>query len=644
MDRKPVVLDPIHGYIELEPLLQPLIDDPLVQRLRRISQTSTARSTYPSLTGTRFEHALGVMHLAKLAWTHAWNNSSAMQSAFQAAAESDIGATFGVTFSEQVRIAVGAVGLLHDVGHPPFSHAMEAFYSSNQASVFQDGTVRASFRSSRAPFHELAGRFMASQLIERVSDEPYPHLKDIIRSVLNASPSSGTWAGAVKSIVSGEIDIDRLDYLLRDAFHAGTEYGAIDHSRVVSAIEIREPTKSEFVTGVGYRARSAAEQLLLQRVQSYRWMYYHQRVVLSDHLLLRCTEIARRLGRSSDAQVRWQTEDVPAGMLFRKLEPNLDYLSPDAQSLLPTILDFGGSPSSPPETAESEAEAEFEDLAGQFNVYIDEIARDLRCNVDDSAVLTWLAQAALLARSLLWKQSTKSARTAGLLQLYLRYYDSLIHRHKNFLAVWKGFDDYRRLAETFASSVDYPALVADAFGKLFDESPGLGSDHFDALQTLFAQEQAAAYSRIERPVAVLNHVVTTLIAGRERAFAEHLNRSVNLGALGLVGVWEVAYKQVVSIKRDRQMARLFKGDDEESLSETSPLLRNLEDVVGESVKFFTYYCVFEYNGSMTPYDLRTRLQKALISALPSFSEDVLPQVMREQAKELVRLQRTRGLT
>lgn len=159
-----VVRDPVHGYVDVPAELDPLVRSGAVQRLRNISQTSRAVAGFPSMTGSRYEHALGTMHLAIRAWGHAWRNAfghaggdpATTRDAFRRAVLTGVRAEDPLDevsaawmagdpvedtllwqdFERRIGLVVGAVGLLHDVGHPPFSHVLEPFYARRVGEIF----------------------------------------------------------------------------------------------------------------------------------------------------------------------------------------------------------------------------------------------------------------------------------------------------------------------------------------------------------------------------------------------------------------------------------------------------------------------------------------------------------------------------
>ncbi|WP_342764048.1 HD domain-containing protein [Thermococcus thioreducens] len=165
-----LVHDPIHGHIELDEFAVRLVDTPEFQRLRRITQLGMAFLAYPSARHTRFEHSLGTFYLAKRIAEH---NPEIEEGAVHAA-------------------------LLHDLGHYPFSHTLEALYPRHEENT--KWLIR----------HGEIGDVLREQYSLREFIELFKH-----------------------PLVSGDIDADRMDYLVRDAYYTGVAYGLVDLDRLV---------------------------------------------------------------------------------------------------------------------------------------------------------------------------------------------------------------------------------------------------------------------------------------------------------------------------------------------------------------------------------------------------------------------------
>jgi HD superfamily phosphohydrolase len=308
--RRRVVRDPVHDYVEVPGELEALVASPAFQRLRNISQNARADTRYPSLTGSRYEHGLGTMHLAAAAWASAWRNcDDEVRPRFAHEVIDELrgvpdpdpctsrwlaGADVEDTplwhdFPRVVGLVVATVGLLHDVGHPPFSHVLEDFYRARIEQVMGPDAARdqAAYAATtgHGQFHEWAGL----QIFDALPDECFRHLpRTFVRLVLS-DREGDDWAHCLHGIIDGQFDVDRLDYLMRDGLRAGTELGSIDSRRLVESLELHQ-LPGGWRIGLGARAISAFETLLVQRAQHYRWIIHHHAAVGADAALTRCAE------------------------------------------------------------------------------------------------------------------------------------------------------------------------------------------------------------------------------------------------------------------------------------------------------------------------------------------------------------------
>jgi HD superfamily phosphohydrolase len=232
-----IVRDPLWKNIRLDETARRLVDSAPFQRLRYVRQLGLAHLVYPGATHTRFEHALGAWHLASIT----------------AALLAERGSLGDVDPAEMP--IVRATALLHDIGHYPFSHALEEI---------------------GAPHHEEVARPL-------ITTGP---VAGILRNALgNDSPERivalvrGASLSPLQGLISGSLDLDKLDYLRRDAFMCGVPYGEIDVDRLLNAIAVvRDPDTRAPTIGVAEKALSALESLLFAKYQMYRNVYWHHTV------------------------------------------------------------------------------------------------------------------------------------------------------------------------------------------------------------------------------------------------------------------------------------------------------------------------------------------------------------------------------
>jgi HD superfamily phosphohydrolase len=250
------IKDSVHDHIEVTGVAEALLDTPAMQRLRRVRQLGTVSLVYPSANHTRFEHSLGVYHLAAATLDH-------------------LGV--GGRTAERVR----AAALLHDAGHTPFSHNIERLLHRHTGKLHDDVT-------------DLVASGRVGSVLREHDLEP-GRIADLVRG-----------EGRYGQLVSGELDVDRMDYLVRDAHHTGVPYGTIDHGRLT-----RELT---FVDGTLVLAEGnvqTAESLLLARALMNPTVYQHHVARIGKAMLRRATE--RLLGAGKyDAETirRWDDPEL----------------------------------------------------------------------------------------------------------------------------------------------------------------------------------------------------------------------------------------------------------------------------------------------------------------------------------------------
>ena len=240
MTRPVTIRDPLWNTIQLDAQAARILDSAAFQRLRYIKQLGHAHLVYPGATHTRFDHAVGVYHLARRAL-------------------STLGERAGLDDLEPLDCAaIPLAGLLHDVGHYPFSHALEEL------------------EPGRLPGHHeaLAGRFLADPDVKAALDSAGPGMAERIEALIR-----GTSPSALQGLVSGSLDLDKIEYLERDARFCGVPYGEVDVDRLLYALVVlNDPVTGVAEVGVLEKGVAALESLLFAKYQMFRNVYWHHAV------------------------------------------------------------------------------------------------------------------------------------------------------------------------------------------------------------------------------------------------------------------------------------------------------------------------------------------------------------------------------
>jgi hypothetical protein len=250
-----ILRDPVWNNIRVDELTLELVDTEVFQRLRYVRQLGWTYLVYPGATHSRFEHALGTHHLSRrtLALLCEAKNS--------------------VSISEDEQTVVRSAALLHDVGHYPFSHALEEIGALHHEDV------------ARPLIMEGA---VASLLSSRIGSDAPARVFDLIRG-RSDSPLQG--------LISGSLDLDKIEYLKRDAFMCGVPYGEIDVDRLTNSLVIvDDPDTGKSSLGVQEKALSALESLLFAKYQMYRNVYWHHAVRSATAMYKRLVEDAVKTG------------------------------------------------------------------------------------------------------------------------------------------------------------------------------------------------------------------------------------------------------------------------------------------------------------------------------------------------------------
>lgn len=266
---------PIHGFIGLNAWERDIISQTAFQRLRRIRQLAWTDQVYPGATHTRFEHSLGVMHTATLLYDAIRQGSSEVLSAEWGYKKEGLDRDL-----QLVRL----VALLHDVGHAPFSHASEELFPRNE-------------KGKRYKHEHYSAAVVRSALKDVIEQHPlnttnYGFTAEDVAALLEGSTSAKQrlfW----RDLIDGQMDADRMDYLLRDSHHAGVQYGRYDLNRLVNTVVAIPGFRGRAPRlGISEGGSHAAEALVLARYFMFTQVYFHKtRVAFDIHLKGALTEL-----------------------------------------------------------------------------------------------------------------------------------------------------------------------------------------------------------------------------------------------------------------------------------------------------------------------------------------------------------------
>ncbi|MEO1518566.1 MAG: HD domain-containing protein [Bacteroidota bacterium] len=242
MNKKKIFNDPVYGFVSIPyPILFDLIEHPYFQRLRRIKQVGLTHYVYPGALHTRFHHALGALHLMTQAI--------------------DVLRSKGTKITEEEAVAVSIAILLHDIGHGPFSHALE------------HTLVNVHHESLSLLFMESLNETFDGQLdvCIQIFKDQYPKK-------------------FLYQLVSGQLDMDRMDYLNRDSFFTGVSEGVIGYDRIIKMLAVHD---GELV--VEEKGIYSIEKFLIARRLMYWQVYLHKTSLVAEQMLIRTLKRAKFL-------------------------------------------------------------------------------------------------------------------------------------------------------------------------------------------------------------------------------------------------------------------------------------------------------------------------------------------------------------
>jgi HD superfamily phosphohydrolase len=261
-----IINDPVHGFITInDPLIYEIISHPWFQRLRRISQMAMSYLVYPGAVHSRLHHALGAYHL--------------MHNALYELKQK------GVEFTEEEEQAAKIAILLHDIGHGPFSHALESLLVK-----------------------ELEHETLSLMIMEELNIEMSGKLTMAIKIFQNNYPKKFLY-----QLVSGQLDVDRMDYLTRDSFFSGVVEGMIGCDRILKMLTVHDGQLMVEEKGI-----YSIEEFLVSRRLMYWQVYQHKTVLSAEMMLVKILERARWLFQQGKLEIT-KTERLDK-LLFRDIQ------------------------------------------------------------------------------------------------------------------------------------------------------------------------------------------------------------------------------------------------------------------------------------------------------------------------------------
>jgi len=226
------IKDPVHGYVYINETEKDIVDSFPMQRLHRLRQLAGAEYVYPGANHTRFEHSIGTMYLAQ----RLTENSNLSQ-----------------YLSKEEAQTIHFAALLHDVGHGPFSHVFEHLLEKFLDKTHEEMTVWIVEKSELSDILEKAG-YDADAVAKLATGSL--HLKGKM---------------FMDQIIQSAVDVDKLDFIVRDSYHTGAEYGNVDVFRIIHMLDILNDN-----IAVDSGALSALESFILARIESFKSIYFHR--------------------------------------------------------------------------------------------------------------------------------------------------------------------------------------------------------------------------------------------------------------------------------------------------------------------------------------------------------------------------------
>ena len=572
-----IIRDPIHEYISIYEDEIPLLDCALLQRLRNIKQNGMAYYTYPALIVSRFEHSLGVMHLADRMLSSALVRSepSVTDEFISWCAQEFRWSEDKEAIKTRLSRVIRIVGLLHDLGQLPFSHTMEELIHQAVGSILPAAMINKwqdYVTTTEGSLHE----FLTVILIDLDQDisTAVGRDKDVVLRILRASPEDKTPYGTLHELVAFDIDADRGDYLLRDGYTSGAEFGRFDLSRLVEGMRLAKIVTSgrekTFVIRPTIRALSAVESLVIERYKSYRWLYYHHRVVATNRML---EEIVWRL-----LTCHW--DDIPP----------LD--------AIPLSFPL--------------AKTEFANVKNSKMSFLDDID-----------VVNILRQAKVLLRNEFEKsvEISTSEKWIGFREL-TALLDEILLRKKRGTPLWKDIGTYKQFNDRVANDIE----------RIFESHQRQKYKRTEGRML----PSEATHKTTENTDFTLNWLSEELL-GRSFAKRKELETKINkeLRKSNIDGflLLSVTFFKPWGYREEREYEVIGSSGDLFHLSDVSPMVKQLRETGRSSIRLYAYLVLNEEINNLSLARQKDILQKRMEKSKEIFAQNLIKWVKSELSKE-----------
>lgn len=275
-----IIRDNVHGDVVFPPLFKAIIDTKEFQRLRRIKQLAMAGQVFPGAVHTRFSHSIGTYYVMRRILTHFKEYFSELQ--------------YSTNIDEQEENAILAAALLHDLGHGPYSHVFERTELSLGCKSHEEWTV-AIITNPKTEIYsvlESIGEGFAEKVASYIKCEKKAKKKDLL--YVEDLDDNLNLKFIFASLVSGQIDADRMDYLLRDSKFSGMSYGQFDLEKVIEGLAVSVDHEGRYRVCIKEQYLSAVEGYFYARYQMYNNVYFHSYKMFSEELFSRILQEAQK--------------------------------------------------------------------------------------------------------------------------------------------------------------------------------------------------------------------------------------------------------------------------------------------------------------------------------------------------------------